>query len=153
MTAVSINDFILDPEDREKYGSTMFVGHSKGHYRLLIRINGTIQILCRVIANCPKGLVVDHKNRSQFDCRKVNLRNITQKQNSANTSSHKDSKYSNYKGISYDINGRGFKNWQAQILVDGKKIKKRFYTETEAAKQYNEWAMLYHGEYGVLNDV
>ena len=36
-------------------------------------------------------------------------------------------------------------------MVKGKTYKKYFSTEIEAAKQYNEWAIKFHGDFAVLN--
>lgn len=58
---------------------------------------------------------------------------------------------SQYKGVHYDK----FRNkWVARVNKDNKKVFfKRFDTEIEAAKAYNEQAKIHYGQYAYLNKI
>ena len=72
---------ILDDEDFEKF-------KNKNCYLLARRYAATNnQYLHRLIMNAPKGKVVDHLNHNTLDCRKKNLRVVTQAENCKNTKS------------------------------------------------------------------
>lgn len=84
----------LDPED-EHYRSKLSLG---SHGYPLIR--GTSELLHRRLADVPRGKVVDHKNGDQLDCRKENLRCVTQQENIVNAPKRKDNT-SGFKGVYY----------------------------------------------------
>ena len=79
----------------------------------------------RLIANPPKGLVVDHINGNRLDNRRNNLRCVSQAINSWNrTSQKRHEKYDLPAGISYDAS--------RQKYIATKIIRKRFDTLEEA---------------------
>lgn len=81
----------------------------------------------------PEAARVDHKNRIKLDNRKMNLRSCSQRQNTWNSVSAKNSTSKN-KGVSWN---KARQSWVAQIRVFGKqKFLGRFKLEHEAAQAY-----------------
>jgi hypothetical protein len=88
-----------------------------------------------VIGEPPIGLVTDHINRNRLDCRKVNLRHVTQRDNALNTD-----RYDNAKGItSYKLRS-GRTRWKATTYVNGMSFHiGAFDTEIEALAAYRNY--------------
>lgn len=93
---------------------------------------------------------IDHINGNKLDNRKSNLRFCSQAQNSKNSVSHKDSKYSKYKGVSYN---KSLGYWTATICDNGKIVTKYTNSENKAARIYNQLALIYHGDFAKLNTI
>lgn len=109
----------------------------------------------RILGHAPPGFIVDHINGNRFDNRRVNLRFITQQQNTFN-SARKIPKLigahnSGYKGVTW----RNDRNkWRATITKDGKRTYiGLFDTKFEAACAYNERALELFGKYARLNNI
>lgn len=94
------------------------------------------------------GEQVDHKNGNKLDCRRMNLRPSTQRQNSGNIRCR--AKKAPYKGIALQSDGR---NWCARIrMPDGKRPSLgTFGTPEEAARAYDAAARKVHGEFACVN--
>jgi hypothetical protein len=100
--------------------------------------------------------LTDHINNKRTDNRIENLRECTQRQNTMNTSSRKNSS-SKYRGVrklvEYQASGEKVL-FIAQIYFEGKNIHLgRFEDEDNAALAYNEASKKYFGEFGNLNEV
>ena len=92
----------------------------------------------------------DHINRNKIDNRRLNLRATTHQQNTCNRGKQ-TSNTSGYKGVYWS---KQRKKWVARIYVDGKYVNlKGFINKKEAARVYNTAALMYHGEFAVLNEV
>ncbi len=120
--------------------------------------------LHRFIMNASKSKQVDHVNGDGLDCRKKNLRTVTNIQNSYNQSVRKDNR-SGYKGVKMTIAisharpnstiNKKIKKpilWRAQITA--KKVRYylgAFSSGQEAAKAYDEAAKRLHGRFARLN--
>jgi hypothetical protein len=95
---------------------------------------------------------VRNKNNNTFDNRIDNLIKI----NDANALQHRSkavNKTSQYKGVSFDSKAKK-KQWMAKIRKDGvTHLHKRYETEVEAARAYNEKAKELYGENAMLNEV
>lgn len=100
-----------------------------------------------VKGNPPEGHQTDHKNRAKLDCRKKNLRFLTQLNNQHNTGKRKTNK-SGFKGVCW--NG---KYWVAQIRINGRatNLGSCFSTAIEAAKVRDAAALKYQGEHAYTN--
>lgn len=92
--------------------------------------------------------IVDHINNDKLNNTFQNLRIVTSRQNSLNSSPSGRSKY---KGVSFC---KCTNKWVVRIRQNKKYLNLgRFNCEVEAAKTYNEKAKELFGEYAYLNDV
>lgn len=102
------------------------------------------EYLHRLIMTPAPGELVDHINGNKLDCRRSNLRIVTNAQNLWNRgiTAHNTS---GYKGVTYcSDTGR----WRAEIRVNRKRIHLgRFDHPEEAAKAYDDAARKHHGRY------
>jgi hypothetical protein len=90
----------------------------------------------------------DHKDGNGLNNARANLRPATIRQNNCNQGVRSDNT-SGYKGVSWH---KAAKQWQARISVDGeRKILGYYNTPEEAARAYDEAALLYHGEFANTN--
>lgn len=83
---------------------------------------------------------IDHRNRNQHDNRVYNLRWVDSIENKYNTTTRKDNK-SGKKGVYYDKSRNKYK---ALIVIDGKKIEKRFDTFEQACNYRDEQVKLHY---------
>lgn len=104
-----------------------------------------------VAENCGyslDGLVVDHINGNGLDNRRCNLRIATNSQNAQNRRPTYNS-VSQFKGVSIRT---GTTTWVAQIKTPTGYIRiGDFKSETDAAKAYDAYAFVHHGEFAYLN--
>jgi hypothetical protein len=145
---------IVDPEDyyHLKKFNWYLTGTSKKFYAHCNIKIGDIETktvpMHRMLANAPKGLLVDHRNSNSLDNRKVNLRPATRSENQHNRQKRKNTS-SKFKGVSFN---KRLRKWNAYINTAGKrKNLGTFVLEIAAAKAYDEAARLYHGEFARLN--
>ena len=102
----------------------------------------------RLIMGAEGAEVVDHINGDPSDCRKENLRIVSQHQNSMNHSLNKNST-TGYKGVCFD---KRYKKYMAHIHPDRKMIFLGYFDNpVEAALAYDKAASFYYGEYANLN--
>src|ERR1051325_6561101 len=71
-------------KSREIYYASRRYRLEKGHYPFVL--------MHRQIMNPPKGYVVDHINGDSLDNRRVNLRIVTQRENTLNQKKHREGK-------------------------------------------------------------
>lgn len=141
---------IVDDDDYERLNKYKW-RYSTGYAMRAIYVKGKKQIgilMHREIINARVGMEVDHINRDRLDNRKSNLRECTRLQNEYNKTVPGGT--SKYKGVS-----KGYKDsWNVQIRFNGKNHSIGSYkSEEEAARKYNEYALIHQGEFAVLNDV
>lgn len=121
--------------------------HSDGYAR-----KGSIKIhriiMERIInSKIPRNKVVDHINRNRLDNRRNNLRLGSIEENKRNVGKFKGT--SKYKGVSWK---KSKNKWCAQIKTKGKvKHLGLFENQIDAAKRYNEEALLLHGNFACIN--
>lgn len=122
------------------------------YFRSVYRAGGVRRTiwLHRIVAGCPKGRQVDHKDRNTLDNRRANLRVCDLANNIHNRGIFKRNT-TGFKGVTFF---KATKRWHAQIGKDGKRIHLGFFKDiVEAAKAYNKAATELHGEFASLNKV
>jgi hypothetical protein len=130
-------------------------GASKGHLQVgLYDENGRHYVFVhRLVAsafipntnNLPQ---VDHIDMDKTNNHVSNLRFCTNQMNQYNKRSHAGSS-SVYKGVYFN---KQKNKWQVTIMLDGKnKHLGLFDDEQEAARKYDEYARVHHGEFARLN--
>jgi len=97
----------------------------------------------RVIANPPKGMVTDHINGDGLDNRRSNIRIATKQQNSQNVAPGRNNR-SGFRGVSVTRRGHIMANCQGVYLGS-------FKTVEDAARRYDEEALIRYGEFARLN--
>jgi hypothetical protein len=140
---------IVDTADYEKLDKHKWnAGRCGERFYANRRIGGKILLMHRVIMDCPKGMVVDHKDHNTMNNSRGNLRVCTPSQNSQNQLPHKTGS-SKFKGVNW-YGPRG--KWRAYAWVGGKYAHLGYFTdETEAAHAYDKKAIELHKEFAVLN--
>lgn len=119
-----------------------------------LNIEGTSIYLHRVVMqralgrSISKAEMIDHINGNGLDCRQCNLRLATNSDNSCNKEKGKRNT-SGYKGVSRVTNRN---RWHARIQRNGKDFHLGYFSSAiEAARAYNQAALIHHGEFAVLN--
>lgn len=133
----------IDIEDVKLFANKRVCKDSKDY--AICRWEGKQRKVHRIIMGVVEdnSVEVDHINGDPSDNRKCNLRVCTHDKNLKNQKLHKDNT-SGYSGVHWDKNKR---RWVAEIIVDGKRIRKRFKSKNEAIAKRKEWEKLYFGEY------
>lgn len=137
---------IIDQGDAERVLARRWTLHRHARGKLYAQETGSRGIMLhRFILGLPKTPgrddKVDHKDGDGLNCRRSNLRVVTNAQNIINSASRGGS--SQYKGVIRDAR-RGV--WTMQISSS-------YATEEEAALAYNAAAIVLWGEHAWLNDV
>lgn len=102
----------------------------------------------RFVMDAPRGVSVDHINRSKLDNRRENLRFCTQSQNVANSAPRVSGK--RFKGVYRRPTVREL--WEAVIVINNRRIWIGEYKTPEvAARAYDEIALAHFGEFAWLN--
>jgi hypothetical protein len=110
----------------------------------------SIQMHAVIMNVIDPDIQVDHIDGNGLNNQKNNLRLCTHQQNQFNQRLSKANS-SGYKGV-YWCSHR--KRWIAQISINKKpKNLGGFLNKEEAAKAYNEAAILYYGEFAKLNEI
>lgn len=129
---------IVDDEDYDylsQYNWLYNLGYAR-HKRIYMH---------RMILNAPKGVFVDHKNLDKLDNRRDNLRLCNSCGNVSNRKKRIGPYSSMYKGVCFD---KRVGKWKAEI----KAHLGYFCSEVEAAKAYNNAAIINYGEFARLNE-
>jgi hypothetical protein len=104
-------------------------------------------LLSRFLTSAPGGMVVDHINGNTLDNTQNNLRVCKNCENLWNAFKPKGA--SKYKGVCFN---KQTNQWQAEIQVHKKRIwLGRHNSEEEAARAYDDAAIIYHNQYARLN--
>lgn len=111
----------------------------------------------RVITQAPKGLVVDHIDMNRLNNQKCNLRVCEHRQNDCNKYLQSNNTIG-YKGVikvTYKHkDGSTYCRYRTRLQYKKKAINGHYHdTPEEAAKEYNEMALKYFGEFAYLNKV
>jgi hypothetical protein len=110
---------------------------------------GKTVLMHRLIANPPKGFVVDHIDGNTLNNCRSNLRVCSYSQNLANSIVNRLANKSGYKGVCWK---KKEKKYSAQITVNYKAIHLGYFKNpVEAAKAYDNAARKYFGEFAKTN--
>lgn len=146
-------ELLIDADDVERVGdgwrASLFNLTGSGEYRYVVR-GARMELLHRVVTQCPRGMVVDHINGNGLDNRRANLRVCTHAQNSLNTKLRSDNT-TGYKGVLRTPDGR----FEARIRVQcapKRRIKSlgKFSSALEAHQAYCAAARAIQGEFARL---
>jgi hypothetical protein len=100
----------------------------------------------KLLLDAPEGFEVDHINGNGLDNRMCNLRIATRSQNMMNKRKAKGKKYG-YKGI-FPLRNK----FRAEVIVNGEKfVSESFVNAIDAARKYDEMALIHHGEFAKTN--
>lgn len=137
----------IDGEDFEKV--MRYQWHISTGYAYT-QIDGKKISLHRFLLKVPEDMHVDHIDGNPLNNKKTNLRFANRSQNMMNTKKYKNNK-SGHKGVYWN---NQMKKWQAKINVNKKSIYLGSFESIErAVKAYNNAALVYHREYGRINDL
>lgn len=147
MHLVEREGILIDPEDLEVY---MFKqAHINSGY-VVVMVEGKAKRLHQLLVDTSMCALVDHKNRNKLDLRKENLRQASYQLNNLNKEIQANN-ISGYRGVSWH---KGKKKWTAQIKANNKQIWLGDFTVKEnAARAYNNAAILHFGEHAQLNNL
>lgn len=119
-----------------------------------IGLRWSVQSMHRIILermlgrNLTKGEEVDHINHDTLDNRRENLRLASHSENMRNRKKYK-SNTSGYKGVSWR---NDIKKWHVQITFHNRRIHLGYFDDPiEAARAYDQAALLYFGDFANLN--
>ncbi|MCK9599485.1 MAG: HNH endonuclease [Sphaerochaeta sp.] len=144
---------LVDDEDYEWLGrwkwSIMEVAGGKFYAARQVRGDKVVCILMhRVIVNTPIDMHTDHVDGNGLNNQRANLRICTPSQNQANRRNQTGGS-SVFKGVTWE---KG--KWRARIYPDGEKVSLGgFREEQQAAKAYNDAALLFYGGFARLNKI
>lgn len=118
--------------------------YAKRHYKV---VEGRpIHILMHTqIMGTPSGMDIDHRDGNGLNNQRRNLRVTTRSQNMMNKGKPSNNT-SGFKGVSLH---KQKSKWQAEIVVNGKRIYLGIYSTPEiASKSYIKACKKYHGAFG-----
>lgn len=140
------SSFFFDAEDLPTVEARTWTVDANGYVRGT-RNDRSIRFH-RFIMGAKDGEVVDHINCNPRDCRKRNLRLVSQHQNSMNHSLNRNSTIG-FKGVCFD---KKEKKYMAHIHPNrSMKFLGYYDSPIEAALAYDKAASFYFGEYAKLN--
>lgn len=119
----------------------------RGYVQRSKRINGqmtTIKLHRSILNTSNPNIKVDHIDGDKLNCRRYNIRECTNQQNSMNTKTYSNNT-SGHKGISWN---KRAKKWHPKIMVDGITINLGLYSNIEDAIKVRKDAEIKHfGEF------
>ncbi|MEN6334275.1 MAG: HNH endonuclease [Phycisphaerales bacterium] len=135
----------VDAADHEWLGR--YKWHMQGGYAVRYEKNKLI-FMHRQIAQPPKGMIVDHKNRNKLDNTRLNLRVCTHQENTQNAGKILGT-YSRFKGVSYR---KERDKYFGQIYFNNEQFYLGLFDkETDAARAYDRRAIELFGEFARVN--
>ena len=130
---------------------------SQGYLQVMLCVNSikTVLKIHKLVADAflpdaenDEQTIIDHINRQRADNHYLNLRWVSSKQNSQNSTKRQNTS-SYYKGVCFNKKAN---KWQAQIVINAKKkYLGLFDTQKEGAIAYNTACDIYFGEYANKN--
>jgi hypothetical protein len=115
-----------------------------------IKENGVVKVkyLHTVLFKCPKGKIIDHRDGNGLNNKSSNIRFVSESQNLMN----RGAPLSNTTGFKGVHKRRDTGKFDVRISAHGIQYYGGcFDSLIEAAKRYNELAIIHHGEFAKLN--
>ena len=145
-------EVFIDDDEYERVSSYKWSPYRiKGRWYVVATIDGRITYLHRFIMGLSHGdpTQVDHINGNGLDCRKSNMRLVTNSQNAMNRTKIREQTNSRHKGVTWHS---GNKRWLARITLNGKRRTLGYFAdELQAALAYDKAAKELFGEYARTN--
>ena len=136
---------LVDDEDYSRISVFKWRAYKNRNTWYARRSNGKSAYISMHHAVIEKNVRTDHKNGNGLDNRKLNLREATRSQNTANRKHYKNK----YHGIDFHKKSGG---WRARVCKDQKSYYiGAFKTQQEAFIAYNKKAIELFGEFASLN--
>ncbi len=145
---------LIDTEDvnkLKKFKWCVFKRNKNRPYYPSTTVRGKTHYLANILMGFKSNnrIMIDHIDRNPLNNQKSNLRICTVSQNGCNRGKNKNNT-SGYKGVYLKPNGK----WNAVIGTNGQYINLGTFSEkVDAARAYNDAALLYHGEFSYLNTI
>lgn len=143
--------FYFDKEDYDIVSQYCWdIDSSSRYVKTIDKINNEGKLyLHRLVMKCKKndGIIIDHKDRNRVDCRKNNLRIVTEIQNAINKGIRTNNT-SGKTGVSWN---KRKEKWECYITVNKNRIGLGYYDEFEEAVRIRKCAEeKYFGEYNPI---
>lgn len=142
---------IVDNADYQRLSKFNWEYNGKSNIQRKFTENGkTIHVSLAAEVMEQSEQMFDHKDRDYFNNIKSNLRPCTTSQNAMNRIKQKVGK-SQFKGVTWQ---ESIKKWKARIKANGVEVYLGlFVNELDAAKAYNDAAIIHFGEFALLNKI
>ena len=139
---------LVDDEDYESVSRWKWTYGKHGYaYR---NDRGKKIYMHRLIMDAPDNMEVNHRSGNGIDNQRGNLQVCFHSSNLSNRGPQKNNT-SGYKGVTWH---KQTGKWLAQIVAKGRMYYLGLFVDIEdAARAYNEAALLYHGDFAYLNEV
>lgn len=99
-----------------EYGIDLFGGRNKDYYVAIYDANADSHLLHRILLDAPQGIQVDHIDRNKLNCKRDNLRFVTNAENKQN-SPVQSNNTSGTPGVFWQINKQ---KWYARVTINRK---------------------------------
>jgi len=146
---------LVDDDDYEKFGHLKWHAlKSRGNrFRAARSVcnkgKKRTLLLHREIIGAEPGDVVDHINRNPLDNRRSNLRIASHTKNLLNRPNQPNNK-SGFKGVYWSSRDR---LWMVDARAGEARISRGFKTAADAARAYDDWVTVHHGEFACTNEM
>ena len=133
--------------DQDTFDAVKYCALTMRNEYVQCRIESRGLLLHRYVMNAKKGQIVDHKNGNRMDARRANLRFTTHLLNCQNHVKHKDSKTSDFNGVSSMTDLSGRVKWYSALKYKGKYIFSIYTTTEEGAARARDIFLLENPEF------
>ena len=113
---------------------------------IYVSLNNETQHLAHWLLQPPDGMYADHISRDKRDCRRSNLRIVTQTQNCQNRNINSNNT-SGFSGVQWNAANR---NWRALIRINGTRYTKSGFVTAEAGARWRDTLIKQHGSFHPL---
>lgn len=160
---IGTHEILLDDEDFEKFGRYIWTVekptngstfYAKRKYTYALNERKSVALHREILGITDPTIFIDHIDGNGLNNQKTNLRVARHEQNTRNRGKQKNNT-TGYKGVFKIKNTNSYKTVIC-IRENGKRrvvFQKQFLSAFEAAKAYNQAAIIHHGEFAYQNPV